>query len=207
MNTALILVDIQNDFCANGALAVTDANQILPVAIDTIATFKKNGHKVIATLDWHPANHKSFASNNANAQVGTLGQLNGLPQIWWPDHCVQHTAGAELHADLPVDSIDFLVYKGENPEVDSYSAFFDNDRQSATTLDAYLKAQNIKHLVMMGLATDYCVKFSVLDALDSGYQVSVLLNGCRAVNLQTEDGAQAFTDMQAHSAKLIDRLP
>ena len=206
MNTALILIDIQKDFCANGALAVKDANKILPVAVDAIASFKKNGHQVIATLDWHPASHKSFASNNSGAQAGTLGQLNGLPQIWWPDHCVQHSAGAKLHADLPADSIDFLVYKGENPEVDSYSAFFDNDKQSATTLDACLKAHSITQLVMLGLATDYCVKFSVLDALNLGYQVNVLRNGCRAVNLQAADGAQAFADMQAHGAKLISHL-
>ncbi len=207
MSKALILIDIQNDFCEGGALAVKEASQILPVAINAIKQFKKNRQQIIATLDWHPANHKSFASNNPDTEAGTLGELNGLPQVWWPDHCIQHTTGSELHQAIPQNAIDFLVYKGENPEVDSYSAFFDNGKRGATTLDTYLKSQNITHLVMMGLATDYCIKFSVLDALDLGYQVTVLTNGCRAVNLNSEDGYRSFAHIKERGANLITDLP
>ncbi len=205
MNCALVLIDIQNDFCEGGALAVTEASQILPVALNAIAQFRQQGKKIIATLDWHPANHKSFASNS-HTQIGTLGELNGLPQIWWPDHCIQNTYGAALHPDIANEHFDFLVYKGEHSEVDSYSAFFDNGRQQATALDAYLKENNITELVMMGLATDYCVKFSVLDALSLGYKVTVLTEGCRGVNLQSDDSLKAFEQMKENGAHLIEAL-
>ena len=205
MNCALVLIDIQNDFCEGGALAVTDANQILPVAQNMIKKFKQENKKVIATLDWHPANHKSFASNS-NTQTGTVGELNGLAQVWWPDHCVQNTQGSALHPVIANEDFDFLVYKGQDAEVDSYSAFFDNGKQHATTLGGYLKSNAITQLVMMGLATDYCVKFSVLDALALGYKVTVLMDGCRGVNLQADDSRLAFEQMRQCGASLVDSL-
>ena len=205
MSCALVLIDIQNDFCEGGALAVADANQILPVIKNMIHKFRQENKKVIATLDWHPANHKSFASNS-HAQVGTVGELNGLTQVWWPDHCIQDTFGAALHPTIANEGFDFLVHKGQDPEVDSYSAFFDNGKQHATTLDNYLKANDITQLVMMGLATDYCVKFSVLDALSLGYQVTVSIDGCRGVNLQVDDSEKAFEQMSQSGAILVNSL-
>ncbi len=205
MSCALVLIDIQNDFCEGGSLAVTDASQILPVALNAIHKFQQEDKKIIATMDWHPAHHKSFASNS-HTQIGTVGELNGLPQVWWPDHCVQNTPGAALHSALTDTHFDFIVYKGEDPEVDSYSAFFDNGKQHATALNEYLKSQAISQLIVMGLATDYCVKFSVLDALALGYQVKVLTKGCLGVNLQPDDSKIAFEQMKDNGAILIDAL-
>lgn len=202
MTKALILIDIQNDFCEGGALAVKDASQILPIANQLIAQFRAQKQKIIVSLDWHPKNHKSFASVS-HFEIGTLGELNGRPQVWWPDHCVQNTQGAALHPELDQSTIDFIVHKGENPEVDSYSIFFDNDQQQETDLNAYLKAHNINHLTMLGLATDYCVKFSVLDALKLGYSVDLFADGCRGVNLNENDSALAFSEMKKQGANIV----
>ena len=125
MKRALLVVDIQNDFCEGGSLAVTGASEIIPVVNSLIQKFKASGDLVVATKDWHPKTHKSFASNSGGT-VGELGELEGLPQVWWPDHCVQNTSGSDFHPKLQKDYIDVVVYKGTNPDVDSYSTFFDN---------------------------------------------------------------------------------
>jgi nicotinamidase/pyrazinamidase len=207
MNAALLLVDLQNDFCPGGTLAVTEGDITIEVANYAIDRFKSANQYVIATKDWHPANHKSFASQS-HQPVGQLGLLNGLPQVWWPDHCIQDTFGAEFHSALNADAIDTTIYKGQDPEIDSYSAFFDNGRRHQTDLDNWLKRHHIKKIVVMGLATDYCVKFTVIDALSLGYEVSVLIDGCRGVNLSATDSAEAAAEMQSAGAKLInlDRL-
>ena len=199
MTQALILIDLQNDFCPGGALAVNDGDATITVANQLAAAFHQRGAPVIATQDWHPPHHGSFASVSG-AAVNSQGELNGLPQIWWPDHAVQYSWGADFHPALNRSLLDVVFHKGEQPDIDSYSAFFDNGHRRQTGLDAWLREHGITRLVMMGLATDYCVKFSVLDALQLGYEVEVIATGCRGVNLQPHDSAQAFAEMAARGA-------
>lgn len=201
MARALLLVDLQNDFCAGGALAVPEGDSSVDVANRLIDWCSLRGEKVVSSLDWHPANHGSFASQHQVAPY-TQGQLDGLAQTFWPDHCVQNSQGAALHPLLNQHGIDKTFFKGENPQVDSYSAFFDNGRRQATELNAWLMQQRITDLIIMGLATDYCVKFTVLDALELGYTVNVITDGCRGVNIQPQDSTQAFMEMAAAGATL-----
>lgn len=198
---ALLLVDIQNDFCAGGTLAVPEGDSIVPVANVLIAWCRQRNDSVVASQDWHPADHGSFASQH-DALPYTPGTLDGLPQTFWPDHCVQHSSGAQLHPQLNAAHIEALFPKGEAVNVDSYSAFFDNERRQQTGLDAWLRKRSICELIILGLATDYCVKFTVLDALKLGYTVSVITDGCRGVNLHSRDSAQAFMTMAAEGATL-----
>lgn len=197
---ALILVDIQKDFCKNGALEVKDADEIITVANDWIKKFSDD--LVIATKDWHPKSHKSFAINS-NATVGEQGVLNGLSQIWWPVHCVEDTLGATFHEKLLTNSIDKIIYKGTDENIDSYSAFFDNGRKKETELNSFLKENNIDELYILGLATDYCVKYTVLDALSLGYKVKVIKAGCRGVNLSKTDSLLALEEMRKKGATII----
>ncbi|QIZ51266.1 bifunctional nicotinamidase/pyrazinamidase [Dickeya zeae] len=203
MNRALLLVDIQNDFCAGGALAVSDGDSVVAIANQAIAACKSAGVMVVASQDWHPADHRSFAINSST-HVGEQGELDGLPQIWWPVHCVQGSPGADLHPRLNQRAIDWVVRKGMHPFIDSYSAFFDNGHRTRTDLNDWLKARNITRLTIMGLATDYCVKYTVLDALALGYQTEVLADGCRGVNLQSNDSQQAIDVMVKHGATQVD---
>lgn len=199
---ALLLVDLQNDFCCGGALAVSDADQTIAVANRLAAEFHQCGDPVIATLDWHPAGHGSFASS-AGTQPGSAGELHGLSQIWWPDHCVQHSHGAKLHPQLNQALLTLQVFKGENPDIDSYSAFYDNGQRHQTPLHSWLQQHAITALTVMGLATDYCIKYSVLDALALGYRVTLVSAGCRGVNLQAGDSQKALTEMAQAGAKII----
>ncbi|OON40465.1 nicotinamidase [Izhakiella australiensis] len=198
---ALLLIDIQNDFCPGGALAVHEGDRVVAVANRYIAQWKAHGGLVVASQDWHPANHGSFAAN-AGTRPGETGMLNGLPQVWWPVHCVQHGEGAAFHPGLDSKQLDHVVQKGTDPAIDSYSAFWDNGHQQPTGLDAWLRLQQINILTVMGLATDYCVKFSVLDALTAGYEVNVVAAGCRGVNLQAGDSEQALAEMQKMGARI-----
>lgn len=198
---ALLLVDLQNDFCAGGALAVPEGDNTVDIANQLINWCQSRDITVIASQDWHPANHGSFASQHQVA-VYSQGMLDGLPQTFWPDHCVQNSEGAALHPLLKQKAIDRIFHKGENPLVDSYSAFFDNGRRQKTTLDEWLREHNIGELIIMGLATDYCVKFTVLDALQLGYRVNVITDGCRGVNINPQDSAQAFMEMSVAGATL-----
>lgn len=202
MKTALLLIDLQNDFCTGGTLAVKDSDAVIEVANNVIALCQENNITVIATQDWHPANHMSFAENSGQ-KVGELGELNGIPQVWWPNHCIQGEFGAEFHPLLNQSAIQAIFRKGENPQIDSYSAFFDNDHKSKTHLDDWLTEQKIQRLIVMGIATDYCVKFTVLDALALGYETYVIIDGCRGVNIQKDDSQQAFEEMAGKGAKLI----
>lgn len=202
MKRALLLVDLQNDFCAGGALAVQEGDSTIDVANALISDCKAKGDAVVATQDWHPSNHGSFASVQGTEPF-SQGKLDGLRQTWWPDHCVQSSEGAQLHPLLNTPEIDTVIQKGENPLIDSYSAFFDNGHRQKTQLDDWLYRNEIKQLVVMGLATDYCVKFTVLDALSLGYEVTVVTDGCRAVNLHPQDGLRAFQDMSAAGATLM----
>ncbi|MBP2166918.1 nicotinamidase/pyrazinamidase [Erwinia toletana] len=199
MKRALLLIDLQNDFCPGGALAVNDGDATIAVANRLASEFRQRGDTVIASQDWHPADHGSFASV-AGQPAFTAGMLNELPQTWWPDHCIQGTAGAEFHPQLDVSLIQGVFHKGQDAAIDSYSAFFDNGYRHKTALDKWLSRREIQSLLIIGLATDYCVKFSVLDALKLGYQVEVLREGCRGVNLQPDDSEQAFAAMAAAGA-------
>ncbi|NDL62462.1 bifunctional nicotinamidase/pyrazinamidase [Acerihabitans arboris] len=202
MNSALLLIDLQNDFCPGGALAVADGDAVISVANQAMAFCRRTGIPVVASLDWHPRHHGSFAVNAGN-EVGGAGLLDGLPQVWWPVHCVQDTPGAQLHPRLHYQWIDKKILKGRQPDIDSYSAFFDNGHRGQTELDDWLRALGITHLTVMGLATDYCVKFTVLDALSLGYRTDVLAEGCRGVNLAAGDSRQALEEMRRHGARLV----
>jgi nicotinamidase/pyrazinamidase len=179
---ALLLVDIQNGFCPGGNLPVPEGDKVVPVANRLI---EDGGYDVIvASQDWHPANHGSFASQHPCSQPFEMGELCGQPQMLWPDHCVQETTDAEFHPDLDVDAIDYIQQKGENPAIDSYSAFRDNDKAAVTGLADYLRAQQINELDICGLATDYCVKFSALDAVDMlpGVQICFIEDASRGID-------------------------
>lgn len=201
MKPALLLVDIQNDFCQGGSLAVRDSDAVIRTANRMIARCQQQNIPVIASQDWHPAEHLSFAVNSGTV-IGECGELNGLPQVWWPVHCVQNTPGADFHPELNKQAITHIIYKGENPAVDSYSAFYDNDHREPTTLLQLLAELQITHLVVLGIATDYCVKFTVLDALAEGFTVTVITDGCRGVNLRPDDSLSAFAEMENAGARL-----
>lgn len=159
---ALLLIDIQNGFCPGGNLPVPDGHKVVSIANRLIDEGPYD--LVVASQDWHPENHGSFASQHPGKQPFEMGELSGQPQVMWPDHCVQGSADAEFHPDLDLEHVDYIQQKGENPAVDSYSAFRDNDQAAITGLAGYLRAQLVTELDICGLATDYCVKFSALDA-------------------------------------------
>lgn len=183
-NRALVVIDVQNDFCPGGALAVPDGDAVVPVINRMIA---RSAH-VLMTQDWHPAGHSSFATSHAGAQPFTNREMPYGDQTLWPDHCVQGSPGAEFHADLQWTRAELVIRKGFRAEVDSYSAFFENDRATPTGLTGYLRDRGIEDLVLAGLATDFCVGFSALDAVAQGFKVTVAMDGCRAIDL---DGSLA----------------
>ncbi|CNL27706.1 bifunctional nicotinamidase/pyrazinamidase [Yersinia vastinensis] len=201
MNAALLLIDLQNDFCPGGALAVTEGDEVIAIANEAIHACLMLKIPVIASQDWHPAEHRSFAINS-NAEPGSVGELDGLTQVWWPVHCVQDSPGAALHPRLNHEAIAAIFRKGQDPAIDSYSAFFDNGRRAKTPLDGWLQQHGIERLYVMGLATDYCVKYTVLDALTLGYQTTIISDGCRGVNLQPQDSQQAFDAMRDTGANI-----
>jgi nicotinamidase/pyrazinamidase len=199
---ALILVDIQNDFCPGGALAVADGDAVVPVAnrlMDTVDV-------VVATQDWHPANHGSFASNNPGKQVFTMGDLAGLPQVMWPDHCVQWTGGAQFHPGLDTKRIARVFPKGTDPTIDSYSGFFDNGKRKATGLGDWLKAKGVTEVQICGLATDYCVKATAIDAAQLGFRTVLVKDACRGVGMTPTDVPDALAAMRAAGVVVVPYL-
>jgi len=178
MTQALIVIDVQNDFCPGGALAVPGGDQIVP----EINTMMDRFETVILTQDWHPAGHSSFASSHAGRAPYDLIDMPYGPQVLWPDHCIQNSDGAAFHPDLRVDG-DLIIRKGFRREIDSYSAFFENDHTTPTGLDGYLRTRAIQQLVLVGLATDFCVHYSAVDAAALGFDVSVCLSACRGIDL------------------------
>jgi nicotinamidase/pyrazinamidase len=198
MMNALLLIDIQNDFLPTGALPVPEGDRIVSIANALMAKFQH----IIATQDWHPADHGSFAANHAGKKPGDVITLNGLPQILWPTHCVQNTAGADFASALDRTRITQIIQKGTDPAIDSYSGFFDNGHRKSTPLHDYLRAQKIAHLHILGLATDYCVKFTALDARRLGYTVTLVEDACRGVNLQPTDVANALAEMKAAGVEI-----
>lgn len=196
---ALILVDIQNDFLPGGALAVPDGDKVIPVANKLQPLFPL----VVATQDWHPANHGSFAAGHPGKKVFEQSELNGLPQTLWPVHCVQNTKGAELAAALDRERIAKVFPKGTDPGIDSYSGLFDNGHRKSTGLGEWLKAQGITEVYVCGLATDYCVKFSALDAVRVGFKTYLIEDASRGVNLQPNDVSDAIAEMKRAGVTVV----
>ena len=194
---ALIVVDVQNDFCPGGALAVAGGDEIVEPINNRMADFDA----VILTQDWHPAGHSSFASSHKAAKFSTTEMPYGS-QVLWPDHCVQGSIGAAFHKDLDIDRADLILRKGYRPGIDSYSAFFENDRRTATGLEGYLKTRVVFDVTFVGLATDYCVAYSALDAARLGFTVSVDTALCRAIDMGGSLD-QARSDMAAAKVSLL----
>lgn len=197
---ALLLVDIQNDFLPGGALAVPEGDLIIPL-IQELVHYPFD--LIIATKDWHPIDHGSFVNNHLNAKKGDLVDLAGVQQILWPAHCVQGSWGAEFALGWDTTQIDKVIYKGENAGIDSYSTFFDNAERVATGLEDYLKSKDVKELYIAGLATDYCIKYSVMDAIQLGFKPYVIVDGCKGINLKLTDSHAAFLLMQRAGATLL----
>ena len=198
MKKALLLIDLQNDFMPGGPLGVKSAHGIIPL----VNHLQREFDFIVATQDWHPADHRSFASNHPGKNPGDIIDLQGVQQILWPDHCIQHSLGAEFVTDLETHRLQKIIQKGTDPWIDSYSGFFDNRQDHATGLHAFLTCHQITHLTLAGIATDYCVKYTALDAIRLGYEVTLSLDACRAVNLQPDDGAQAVSALRAAGVHL-----
>lgn len=194
---ALIVIDVQNDFCPGGALAVAGGDEIIIRINGLMEAFGT----VVLTQDWHPANHASFAANHPGATPFSLAQMPYGPQVLWPTHCVQGSKGAEFHRDLWTDPAHLIVRKGFRPEIDSYSAFFENDHSTPTGLDGYLRSRGITAVTLVGLATDYCVAYSAVDAAALGYTATVLEGAARAIDLNGSL-AEAREKMRAAGVRL-----
>jgi len=201
MKKALLVVDVQNDFCKGGALEVKNGNEVIPV----INKLVSSGYfdLIVATQDWHPKDHKSFASNHKNKNVYDTIRLNGIEQVLWPDHCVQRHKGSKFHQELNLGKNYRVFKKGSNPEIDSYSGFYDNDHRSSTGLGEFLKKKNIDEIYVTGLATDYCVKFTALDSIKEGFNTFVIKDATRGVNMDKDDSKRAFKEMRTEGVKLI----
>ncbi|WP_319561723.1 bifunctional nicotinamidase/pyrazinamidase [Marispirochaeta sp.] len=202
MKTALIVVDLQRDFCPGGALAVKDGDAIVP-AVNSIAG---EFDKVIATRDWHPQDHISFASNHPGTKVQEILQLGDIEQIMWPDHCVPGTPGSDFHPDLDLRNLDLIISKGTSSGLDSYSGFFENDHTTPTGLEGYLKNLGITDLAVCGLATDYCVFFTVIDALHLGFNVDLVTDCVRGVDFPPGNIETRLADMKKTGARLIESV-
>lgn len=197
---AFLVVDVQNDFLPGGALAVPDGDQVIPIVNRLVECFAL----VLATQDWHPANHGSFAANHPNRRPGEMIDLNGIRQILWPVHCVQGSPGAAFSAQLRTERFSNVFRKGVDPGIDSYSGFFDNGRKRSTGLAEYLRDRNVDELFICGLATDYCVKFSSFDSIGSGIRTHVIEDACRGVDLKPGDSAAAIAAMRDAGVSIVE---
>lgn len=193
----LIIIDVQNDFVPGGALAVPEGDQVIPVINRILPEFEL----VVATQDWHPSSHKSFASNHKGKQVFEVIELNGLEQKLWPDHCVQDTSGADFHPGLEVKPIEAIFRKGMDPEIDSYSGFFDNGHRKSTGLAGYLKDKGATELYFCGLAGDICVYFSIIDALKEGFPATLIEDAARA--LDDDAFKQIKAEIKKNGGKIV----
>ncbi len=195
----LMMIDIQNDFCPGGSLAVPNGDAIVKLANQ----LQPNFDLVVASLDWHPQDHISFASNNVGSKLGDVVMANDISQTLWPDHCIQNTWGAEFHSDLDVARIDKIFYKGVDRTIDSYSAFYDNAGLRSTGLINYLHENNVGDVYILGLATDFCVKNTCIDAARSGFKTHLILDACRGIDLNKGDIDKALVEMQQHGVILM----
>jgi nicotinamidase/pyrazinamidase len=199
MMNALIIVDLQNDFLPGGALPVPHGDEVIPLANELQRSFEL----VLATQDWHAPDHGSFAANHPGKKPGDRIILDGIEQILWPVHCVQNTQGAEFAASFETSKIAHVFHKGIDPKIDSYSTFFDNAHRRHTGLADYLKQRQVKDIYLMGLALDYCVKYSVLNARQLGLNTHVILDGCRGIELERGDIDRALDEMKRVGAVLL----
>lgn len=197
---ALVLVDLQNDFVPGGALAVPEGDRIVPLC----NRLQRHFDLVLATQDWHPADHGSFAANHPGRRPGEVIDLDGIEQVLWPVHCVQDTPGADFVSDLDLTHVRRVFRKGVDPRVDSYSAFFDNAHRRSTGLGEYLQEHDAWDVYLAGLATDYCVRYSVMDALELNLRTYVIADACRGIDLKPGDVAEALDAMSRAGAKVID---
>jgi nicotinamidase/pyrazinamidase len=195
---ALILVDIQNDFVAGGRLEVTNGEQVVPLVNELARRFEL----VVATQDWHPQSHKSFASNHKGRNPFDLIPLGGLEQVLWPDHCVQGSRGAAFHPQLEMGPVEAIFRKGMDPEIDSYSGFFDNGHKKSTGLAGYLRERNVESVFVCGLAGDYCVYYTAKDALQLGFETSLIEDASRAISM--EDFEKAKQEIRALGGTIIN---
>jgi len=196
---ALIIVDLQNDFVPGGALPVPGGDEVVPAANRLQEKFEL----VVATQDWHPPDHGSFAVNHPGKSPGDVIELNGLEQVLWPVHCVRETAGAAFVPGLDTDGIERVFRKGTDPGIDSYSGFFDNGHRKDTGLGDYLRGRNVTEVYVLGLATDYCVRFTALDARMLGFDTFLVEDACRGVNLNPGDVEKAVAEMRAAGVTVV----
>jgi len=197
--TALVLVDIQNDFLPGGALAVPEGDQIIPIVNSLLPRFEL----IVATQDWHPPGHASFAANHPGRKPYEQIDLDGLPQTLWPVHCVQNTGGALFAPGLDTRRVDRVFPKGTDPRIDSYSGLFDNGHRQSTGLAEWLRERGVSDIDVVGLATDYCVKFTALDAVQEGFRVHLIEDACRGVNLAPDDTGRALDQMRSAGVRVI----
>jgi nicotinamidase/pyrazinamidase len=194
---ALIIVDVQNDFTSNGRLAVPDGESIIPI----VNSIQSRFDLVVATQDWHPQNHKSFASNHAGKKVFEKIMLDGLEQVLWPNHCVQNTEGAALRSDLKTENVEAIFRKGMDPDIDSYSGFYDNGKKKSTGLRGYLKERNVKDVYVCGLAGDYCVYFTAVDSIGSGFNTFLIDDAVKSIS--ESDYQKAKNDLKIKGASIV----
>lgn len=195
----LVVVDVQNDFMPGGALAVPEGYEVIPVINRIMDRFDL----VVATQDWHPPEHASFASNHDGAEVGDVINLEGLDQVLWPDHCVQTTEGAALVNTLKSAPIEAIFRKGCEPEIDTYSGFYDNGHRKSTGLGDYLRGKGVESVWIAGVATDYCVQATALDARELGFETYLIEDGCRGVELNDGDIAEAIEEMREAGVHVV----
>lgn len=194
---ALVVIDVQNDFMPGGALAVPDGDKIVPL----VNRLQEKFDLVIATQDWHPPKHASFASSHKGSNEFEVIKLDGLDQVLWPEHCIQNTEGANFHSDLKTSKIEAIFRKGTDIKIDSYSGFYDNAHLKSTGLKGYLKEKGVNELYFVGLAAEYCVYFSIKDALAEGFQTTLIEDGTRALN--EEDLEKTKLDILRKGGKII----
>jgi len=198
-HAVLLVIDVQKDFCPGGALAVNGGDRIIPLINKIMEKFER----VVATQDWHPVEHTSFAVNHKGKKVLDTVAVHGITQVLWPEHCVQGTEGADFHPDLEKRYFNLILRKGMNPELDSYSAFFENDKTTSTGLEYYLKGLGLSHVYICGLATDYCVYYSAMDALKLGFQTLLIEDATQGVDLPSGSVAHAIAQMKNAGIKVI----
>ncbi len=198
--SALLIIDVQNDFCPGGSLAVESGDDVIPVINRIMPIF----FRVLATQDWHPPDHVSFATSHPGRKPLDVVTTDGIEQVLWPDHCIQGTRGAELHPRLETGRIGLLLRKGMRPRLDSYSGFFENDHRTDTGLRHYLKGLKVRELFICGLATDYCVRASALDARRLGFRVTLIRDACRGVDLPRGSIEKAIAAMRKSGVRMIE---
>jgi nicotinamidase/pyrazinamidase len=196
----LLVVDVQNDFCPGGSLAVNEGDQVVPVINHCSPLFDR----VIATQDWHPRNHVSFAASHPGKKIHDVVKVNGLEQVLWPQHCVGGTHGADFHPALNTENFSLLLRKGTNASIDSYSAFQENDKKTKTGLDGYLRGLGIRTVYVCGLATDYCVFYSALDAVSMGFSTHVVIDACRGVDVPAGSVERSIDMMREHGIDIMN---